>query len=86
MTDTEEEIKDPWTPLAVSIETSNARTATDLLEALDAGDAARVVDQLDENQHEELMVLMEPEQAGGRTAPPKLEINSIGSLRRRNWC
>jgi magnesium transporter len=63
MTDTEEEIKDPWTPLAESIETDDANAATALLESLDAGDTARVVDRLNEEQREKLMVLVEPEQA-----------------------
>jgi len=63
MTDTEEEIKDPWTPLAESIESGDANAATALLESLDTADAARAIDRLDEEQREKLMTIVEPEQA-----------------------
>lgn len=63
MTDTEEEIKDPWTPLAESIDTGDATAATALLESLDTADAARAIDRLEEDQREKLMTIVEPEQA-----------------------
>jgi magnesium transporter len=68
MADPEEQLNEPWIPLAKTIESGNSDAAAELLENLSSADTALALDRLTDDQQESLMNLVEPEQAAGLLA------------------
>lgn len=61
--DSKIDLKEPWIPLAESIESGDSNAASELLDSLCATDTAMAIDRLSGSQQETLMTMVEPELA-----------------------